>query len=125
MPAIAEGGSRNGETEWFPPPPNFNVATNPELGRSCQAKLATQKKQDAPKQSRLGASVHGTLKFGVWGGAGNHFSVFLLSRLFLPGRDSVFPKKKKLFYLARPLLHQLSRLFLPATDPTSTCNVQT
>ena len=36
------------------------------------------------------------------------------------GPDSIF-QKKKVFNLAQMLLHQLSRLFLPATDPTPTC----
>ena len=90
MQAIAETEHRTDETEYFPPTPNFNVATKPELARNCQSKVATKKK--CSKKSGLGDAVHGTLKFGVWGGASNDFSVFLLSRLFLPGRDSTFQK---------------------------------
>ena len=99
-----------------PPTPNFNVATNPELGRSCQAKLATQKKQNASKQSGLGASVHETLKFGVWGGADNHFFVFFCPDYFSRVGTRFFKKKKcsishRCFYISFP--DYFSRLRTP------------
>ena len=78
--------------------------------RSCQRK-------NTPNQSGLGASLQETLKFGVWGGASNHFSFLLLSRLFLPGRDSAFRQKRLVvssyncFYITCP--DYFSRLRTP------------
>ena len=52
-----------------------------------------------------------------------HQYIFLLSRLFLPGRDSVFNTKLIALWLVLLLLFDVSRLFLPAMDPTPTCGV--